>query len=133
MLTDNNRNRGRAGITLAIAYFGANGFTVSIPITDTQWYDLIIEKDGVISTVQCKCTGTKDNAISLRSMGGTKGVSYDNVLNHPVTYLFCVANDGTLFNIPVSKIRESDIKSCIYLRSTKVKRGFDTSEYMVQI
>lgn len=41
-----NKDKGRAGMALAIAYFGANGYTVSIPLNDTQWYDLIVEKDG---------------------------------------------------------------------------------------
>lgn len=47
MLLDNNKNRGRAGMSVAIAYYGSNGYTVSLPLSDTQWYDLIIEKDGV--------------------------------------------------------------------------------------
>ena len=31
-------------MALAIAYFGTNGYTISIPLNDTQWYDLIVEK-----------------------------------------------------------------------------------------
>ena len=34
---DTNKERGRAGLCLAIAYFGANGYTVSLPINDTQY------------------------------------------------------------------------------------------------
>ena len=45
MLFETNREKGRAGMSLAIAYFGSNGYTVSIPLNDTQWYDLIVEKD----------------------------------------------------------------------------------------
>ena len=47
----NNKDKGRAGLSLAIAYFGTNGYTVSVPLNDTQWYDLIIEKDNNIETV----------------------------------------------------------------------------------
>jgi hypothetical protein len=51
MIFETNQDKGRAGISMAIAYFGANGYTVSIPLNDTQWYDLIVEKDGIFQTV----------------------------------------------------------------------------------
>ena len=47
MLFETNKDKGRAGMSFAIAYFGSNGYTVSVPLNDTQWYDLIIEKDGI--------------------------------------------------------------------------------------
>ena len=46
MIFETNKDKGRAGMAMAIAYFGANGYTVNIPLNDTQWYDLIVEKDG---------------------------------------------------------------------------------------
>ena len=51
MILQNNKDKGRAGLSLAIAYFGTNGYTVCLPINDTQWYDLIVEKDGKMFTV----------------------------------------------------------------------------------
>ena len=42
MLFETNKDKGRAGMSFAIAYFGSNGYTVSVPLNDTQWYDLII-------------------------------------------------------------------------------------------
>jgi len=35
MLFETNKDKGRAGISAAIAYFGMNGYTVSIPLNDT--------------------------------------------------------------------------------------------------
>lgn len=35
MVFDSNKDRGRAGLSLAVAYFGTNGYTVSIPMNDT--------------------------------------------------------------------------------------------------
>lgn len=46
MQLEDNKNKGRAGLSLAIAYLGLQGYTISVPLNDTQWYDLIIEKDG---------------------------------------------------------------------------------------
>lgn len=88
MQISTNKDKGRSGMSLAIAYFGANGYTVSIPLNDTQWYDLIVEKNGIFQTVQCKFTASKDKAINLKSAGGTKGTVYDCALNHPVDLLF---------------------------------------------
>lgn len=48
----NRKQIGRIGLSMAINYFICQGYTVSLPLNDTQWYDLIIEKDGVLKTVQ---------------------------------------------------------------------------------
>ena len=113
MLLGNNKEKGRAGMSMTIAYFGSNGYTVSIPLSDTQWYDLIIEKDGKFQTIQCKTTTTEDNTIYLRSMGGSNGSEYDNVLDHPVDLLFCLDNSQKLYLIPVVDIRASGNKKAI--------------------
>ena len=39
-----NKEKGNTGLGMAIAYFVANGYVVSIPLNDTQDYDLVIEK-----------------------------------------------------------------------------------------
>ena len=135
MLFKTNQDKGRAGMAMAIAYFGANGHTVSIPLNDTQWYDLIVEKDGEFKTVQCKATGSADNAISLRSCGGTNGGAYDNVLNHPVDYLFCLDGSMNMYVIPVVDMKEYGCNKQITLRTQKSAngQGFQTYQYMVSL
>ena len=135
MLFETNRDKGRAGMAMAIAYFGANGYTVSIPLNDTQWYDLVIEKDGEFKTVQCKATGSAANEIILTSTGGTKGTTYDSVLNHPVDYLFCLDKDQNMFVIPVKEIKAFGAKKQITLRTSKTanNQGFQTYVYKVSI
>ena len=120
MLLTNNKEKGRAGMSMAIAYFGSNGYTVSIPLNDTQWYDLIVEKDGVFKTVQCKTTTTKDNTIYLRSCGGNNGMSYDNVLEHPIDWLFCLDNTQQMYLIPVEDIRKSKNRKSITISEKSV-------------
>lgn len=51
-----NVQLGRIGLSMAINYFTINGYTVSLPLNDTQWYDLVVEKDGKFYSVQCKAT-----------------------------------------------------------------------------
>lgn len=132
----NRKDIGRIGLSMAINYFTCHGYTVSIPLNDTQWYDLIIEKDGLFQTVQCKATQTEDGVISLRSMGGTKGKVYDNVTNHPeLDYLFCVNKDLLMWNIPMKDIIQNKNKNRICLREqpTLNNQGFQTYKYLVQI
>ena len=137
MIFETNKDKGRAGMALGIAYFGANGYTVSIPLNDTQWYDFIVEKDGIFQTVQCKATGSKDGAISLKSSGGTKGTTYDNVLNHEIDLLFCLDHNKNMFVIPVKDIKESGNTRQISLRTTISNSAntntFHTSKYLVEM
>lgn len=131
MEKEDRKQTGRIGLSMAITYFTLQGYTVSLPINDTQWYDLIIEKDDTFFTVQCKATQTDDNTISLRSTGGTKGMSYDNVLNHSkLDYLFCVNNTLQMWLIPIKDIITTNQ---ISLRTTPNanKQGFNTYPYQV--
>lgn len=135
MVLENNKDKGRAGLSLAIAYFGTNGYTVSLPMNDTQWYDLVVERNGIFQTVQCKFTASKDGAINLRSAGGTCGKVYDNLLNHPLDLLFCADANKNLFLIPMTDLREAGNKNKICLRTkpTENNQGFQTYQYLVQI
>ena len=136
MKENNRKNIGRIGLSMAINYFTCQGYTISIPLNDTQWYDLIIEKNGIFQTVQCKATSTEKDEISLRSTGGTKGIQYDNIINHSELYfLFCVNKDLLMWNIPVKDIIQSKNKSRICLRTEKTlnNQGFQTYKYRVQV
>ena len=128
----NRKQIGRVGLSMAINYFTIQGYTVSLPINDTQWYDLIVEKNNQFFTVQCKATQTKNDSIDLRSTGGTKGSVYDNALNHSkLDYLFCVNKDLKMWLIPIKDITTS---KQIRLRTepTKNNQGFQTFQYQVQ-
>lgn len=119
---------------MAIAYFTDKGYTVSTPLNDTQWYDLIIEKNGKFQTVQCKCTGSQTNTIMLKSCGGTKGTTYDNVLNHSeLDLLFCVDIQGNMYVIPLKEILKSGNTKSISLRTipTTNNQGFQTYKFQV--
>ena len=135
-MADNNKIRGRIGLSMAINYFTCQGYTISLPLNDTQWYDLIIEKDGLFQTVQCKCTGTDNGEISLKSTGGTNGGVYDSILNHSeLDYLFCVDKDYNMFLFPMSAIINSGNIKKITLRTEPPKnnQGFQTFLYRVQL
>ena len=108
MLFDTNKEKGNSGLGLAIAYFSVNGYTVSIPLNDTQDYDLVIEKNKRLETVQVKATGCKTKhdvyQVALKSCGGTKGVTYKTLIDTGVDYLFILTQDKKMYCIPCSKI-----------------------------
>ncbi len=135
MIFETNKDKGRAGMALGIAWFGANGYTVNIPLNDTQWYDFIVEKNGKFYSVQCKATGSSDNTISLRSMGGTKGTVYGRVGDNPIDFLFCLDGSQHMFVIPGEDLHNNGNASSIVLRTepTKNNQGFQTYKYLVQM
>lgn len=131
-MTEINRKAiGRIGLSMAINYFTINGYTVSIPMNDTQWYDIVVEKDGLFQTVQCKATS--GDVIDFRSTGGTKGIEYDNLLNHSeLDYLFCVNGNLEMWLIPVKDITTTR-QVTLRTEPTKNGQGFQTYKYRVQI
>lgn len=137
MLFETSREKGRAGLSLAIAYFGANGYTVSIPLNDTQDYDLVIEKEGIFQTVQCKATGTNNNQISLRTCGcNTKGSHiYKTVIETDVDILFCIDKNQNLFSIPVVELKQYGNTNVVTLRTEQTKskssKVFPSQRYQV--
>lgn len=132
MILNCNSDKGRAGLLLGMTWFGTNGYTISLPLNDTQWYDFVAEKDGKFYTVQCKFTTTKNKEIPLYNCGGGRGKVYDRVLSHPVDYLFC--SDGIdYWVIPVEEIRKAGNNNAIHLRKepNKNNQGFETWKYLV--
>lgn len=137
MLFNTNRERGNAGLSCAIAYFGMNGYTVSIPLNDTQDYDLIVDKDGVLQRVQVKSTGVFRNGayqVSLKSCGGTKGKTYKTVLNSEADLLFVLCGDGSMFLIPVSELSQcSTLALRDHYSNRSHKNDLKTYKYQVSL
>ena len=132
-----NKEIGRIGLSMAINYFTLKGYTVSLPMNDTQWYDLVVEKDNIFQTVQCKATQTEEDTISIRSTGGTNGGVYDSIINHPeLDWVFCVNKDFNCWLIPTKAIIDSGIIKTFQLRSKLAPSAhpkLDTTIYQVQI
>ena len=56
MKFNTNKEKENTGLGIAIAYYTANGYIVSVPLNDTQDYDLIVDKNNKIFKVQVKAT-----------------------------------------------------------------------------
>ena len=109
MLSDSNKSIGNSSLAIAISYFVCNGYIVSIPLNDTQDYDLIVEKDLKLYRVQVKGTTFKTKfgiyQVALKSCGGTKGKVYKTVCDTNVELLFIVTSDNNLYLIPINDIK----------------------------
>lgn len=117
MIDTTNKQRGNCGLGIAIGYFSTNGYTVSIPLNDTQDYDLLIDKNNKIKSVQVKYTTCKTKygnyQVALKSCGGTKGITYKTVVDTEVDYLFITTDQLDIYMIPVKEIEnKSTLNLC---------------------
>lgn len=137
MIFNTNKDKGNAGLAMGIAYFGSNGYTVSIPLNDTQDYDFIVEKDGKLQTVQCKATNSTTKygiyQLNLTSSGGTNGSTYKTVIETNVDLLFALTGDGTMYVIPVKEIKNKKSINLTTKKSKMNKCGVDYSKYIVTL
>lgn len=104
MAFNTNKNIGNSSLGIAIAYFTNNNYIVSIPLNDTQDYDLIAEKDNKLFKVQVKGTSFKTKydifQVALKSAGGSKGKFYKTVIDTNIDYLFVVTKNLDMYLIP---------------------------------
>ena len=109
MKFNSNREKGNTGLGIAIAYYSANGYTVSIPLNDTQDYDFIVDKDNILKKIQVKATSCKTKynkyQVALKSCGGTKGGTYKTVVDTNIDEVFIVTDSLELFRIPIEVIK----------------------------
>lgn len=109
MYFNTNKEKGNTSLGIAIAYYASNGFTVSIPLNDTQDYDLIVDKDNIIKRVQVKSTGCKTKygnyQVALKSCGGTKGRTYKTVIDTNIDEVFILTKDLEKYIFPLHEIK----------------------------
>ncbi|MBQ2937745.1 MAG: hypothetical protein IJE05_02535 [Clostridia bacterium] len=103
-----NKEKGNTGLGMAIAYYTFNGYIVSIPLNDTQDYDLVVEKDNKLKRVQVKATSCKTKygvyQVALKSCGGTLGKTYKTVIDTNIEEVFIVTQDLDIYIIPKKEI-----------------------------
>ena len=103
--------QGNLGLAKAIEYFTSQGITVSIPLNDTQPYDLVADFNGKLQKISVKTgkSSPKKNGIytiQLRNTGGGRKNSIRQVLfdNSTCDYVFIYTVDEKLYLIPSAEI-----------------------------
>lgn len=101
--------QGNLGLGKAIEYFISQGYVVSIPLNDTQKYDLIVDMDGKVNRVSVKTSRQKTSetsySVQLRNTGGASGnLRQRDFDNTTCDYLFIYTADESLYLIPAKDI-----------------------------
>lgn len=123
MLFETNKEKGRSGLAVAIGYFGSHGYTVSIPLNDTQDYDLLVDKDNIISKISIKATGQRSpygiTVVNLVNTGGTKGSVYGRECNKNIDFVFVVNEKQEMWLLPKETLTTKSM--CLGEKYTKYK------------
>lgn len=111
MLTGHStsKKQGDAGLGIAIAWFASHRMPVSIPLTDSQEYDLVVDVEEELKKVQVKTTSYKNKygnyEVDLRTATNTSTRrDHKNMDLTKIDFVFIVCNDGALYLIPSEKM-----------------------------
>ncbi len=106
----NSKQQGDVGLAIAIAWFAKNNYRVSIPLTDSQDYDLVVEHEYRFYSVQVKTVYYRNPQgwyqANLRVKGGNRSGSGKVKFFDPtrVNLLFIVTDSEEMYMIPCSAI-----------------------------
>lgn len=131
----NTNQKGNLALGKAISYFTENDYIVSLPLNDSQCYDLIIEKDGILKTVQVKYTSEqKENGNFIcRLQTKNQNKIFYSLKDTFCDLLFCFCSNGDKFLIPINEITNNNIITLFKEKSKYAsKNSFDTSKYFLK-
>ena len=105
--------QGNIGLGKAIEYFTSLQYPVSIPLNDTQKYDLIVDMNGELKKISVKTSRNKTQyetyAVNLRNCGGASGKGkirpFDNA---SCDYIFILTGNDKLYLIPANIINSTN-------------------------
>lgn len=100
----NSKMQGTIGLGIAISSLLKQGYIVSLPLNDSQSYDLIIDNNGKLGRVSVKTTSYLKNEyfnFNLSTKGGNKSNNtIKNFDNTKCEYVFILTSDETKYFIP---------------------------------
>ena len=111
----NSKKQGDIGMCYAMAYYAKLGWTVSVPVTDSQDYDLIVDSGTRLFKVQVKttrCKAPSGNYIaSLTTNGGNRSGSgkTKKFNDNSSDLLFVLTETGDCYSIPTSDISTTTV------------------------
>lgn len=103
----NTRKQGDHGMGDAIAYYTSLGWGVSIPLTDSQKYDLIVDDGAQLLRVQVKTTRRKRRyyEVTLQTSGGNKSRNSKKKLDRSaIDIVYVLAENNRRYAIPVNDL-----------------------------
>ena len=110
LLQRNSRKQGDVGLGMAISWFTKQGYCISIPLTDNQEYDLVVEYPStILNRVQVKTTRnlrpSNSYSVELRTKGGNKtGTSVKRFDGKATDWVFVLTDDDSMYLIPATDL-----------------------------
>ena len=102
-----NKDQGNIGLAKAMYELQVLGYRISIPFTENQNYDLIVDKDDKLYRVQIKTTKQKSpygiSKVNLRTLGGNQ--SFKTIKKRKVgdyELLYVLTDENISYLIPDS-------------------------------
>jgi hypothetical protein len=105
----NPREQGLIGLTDAVGWFGARGWSVSLPLIDSQSYDLIVDDGSELRRVQVKTTTALSRSGSYYVTICTNGGNQSYHTRKPFDagscdLLYVLTDGGSRYLIPSTEI-----------------------------
>ena len=106
----NSKKQGDVGMGIAIGWFAEKGYTVSVPLTDSQDYDLVVDVADQLCRVQVRTTKYQRNGnytVNLKVSGGNRSGTGKTKPFDPsrVELLFVLTASGTRYLIPSEEVK----------------------------
>jgi PD-(D/E)XK endonuclease len=90
------QRKGDVATTRAIATFTAMGFDVSIPVTESAAYDLVVDDHAALRRVQCKFSSERH--VDLRRIhSNSAGYVVKRIAENAYDWLYVLRPDGSEF------------------------------------
>ena len=102
----NSNQKGNIALGKAISYFTEENYIVSLPLNDSQCYDLIIEKEGKLQMVQVKYTSQIANSGKYFCKLQTKNQDkvFYTLKDTYCDLLYCYCSNGDEYLVPIKDI-----------------------------
>ena len=114
----NSKIKGTVGLGSAIEYFTRKNFIISLPLNDSQDYDLIVDDGTKLQKVQVRTSNAQTKhdtyCVNLRVLGGNatnKSLIRKTSKQMQYDLLYVLCGDGSKFLIPKEVFRNN--VSCI--------------------
>ena len=124
----NTKQQGNIGLGKAIAHFTSLQYIVSVPLNDSQGYDLIVDNGKKLLRVQVKTSRHKKKTgsyvIALRQMGGSRRTGRVKMFDKStadIMYALCIPT-GEAYLIPYSYIHTKN----------SLALGADVQQYLIK-
>ena len=94
------QRKGDIATTRAIATFTAMGFDVSIPLTESAAYDLVVDDGATLARVQCKFVDNRRREVDLRRIhSNSTGYVVKRTAENAYDWLFVLDGESTEYLI----------------------------------